>query len=72
MLEAALAEESLFGTKLPELRGTIASSALRRARQRLIWSLLPWDASLRYGREIAERERAAAESLSVEDAYVEF
>ena len=69
MLEAALAEESLFGTKLPELRGTIASSALRRARQRLIWSLLPWDASLRYGREIAERERAAAESLSVEDAY---
>ena len=72
MLEAVLAEESLFGTKLPELRGTIASSALRRARQRLIWSLLPWDASLRYGREIAERERAAAESLSVEDAYVEF
>lgn len=72
MLEAALAEESLFGAKLPELRGTIASSALRRARQRLIWSLLPWDASLRYGREIAERERAVAESLSVEDAYVEF
>lgn len=72
MLEVALAEESLFGTKLPELRGTIASSALRRARQRLIWSLLPWDASLRYGREIAERERAAAEPLGIEEAYVEF
>ena len=60
MLEAAAAMKALDGLTLPHVRAAVRSRTLRRARQRLVWSLLPWDAAAGWAREIAERERPKA------------
>lgn len=60
MLEAAFAIECLNDRDMGHVRSLVASKTLRRARQRLIWSLLPWDASLEWAHDIIERERPKA------------
>ena len=60
MLEAAAAMKALDGLALPHVHAAVRSRTLRRARQRLVWSLLPWDAAAGWAREIAERERPKA------------
>lgn len=60
MLEAAGAIEALDGRDMGHVRQLLRSHTLRRARQRLVWSLLPWDAGLWWARDIMERERPRA------------
>lgn len=60
MLEAAGAIEAIDGRSMEHVRALVRSAALRRARQRLVWSLLPWDAGLAWSRDIVERERPKA------------
>lgn len=50
MLEAGLAAKSLFGTTVSEINLALGSLAVCQARQRLIWSLLPWTRATEYAR----------------------
>lgn len=71
VLEAVLAAEAIDGARFDATRGAIASRRLSRARQELIWSLLPWGAAGRYGRDLMARERAATSGGTVTDELFE-
>lgn len=60
MLEATGALETIDHADMAHVRGAVASRPLRRARQRLIWSLLPWSSAEGWARDIIERERPKA------------
>lgn len=70
MLEAALAIERLDGRPAEGVRRAVAARTLRRARQQLVWSMLPWDAARGYGLALEERARRALSRAHVEDAEV--
>lgn len=70
MLEAARAIEHFDGTSMDYVSGSIASEPIRKGRQRLVWSLLPWDAAEGWARDIIERERPKA--MRVIEEYIEF
>ena len=67
MLEAAYAIEHFDRARKDLTHATVASRALKRGRQRLIWSLLPWDAAEGWARDIIERERPKAMRVFEED-----
>lgn len=70
MIEAADVIERFDGRDMGYVRASVFSSLIRRARQRLVWSLLPWGEAESWAREIVERERAKAMRVIEED--VEF
>lgn len=70
MLEAAGVIERFDGGDMGHVRESVASAPVRRARQRLVWSLLPWGPAEGWAREIVERERPKAMRVIEED--VEF
>lgn len=70
MLEAVGAIERFDGVGRDLTRGSVASEPLRKGRQRLVWSLLPWDAAEGWARDIIERERPKA--MRVIEEYIEF
>ena len=54
MLEAALAMEEFDGRSATHMRLTLGHKARAEQRQRLIWSLLPWQEGQRHARELLE------------------
>lgn len=52
MLEIALILERFDGVNVEQVRAAMRSPRIVRERQRLIWSLLPWDAGSSYARQI--------------------
>lgn len=72
MLEVMCAIERFEeGRDLSSQRRAVASKGLRPARQRLLWSLLPWSEASEHAREIIARERVAMSSMgAVEEGVV--
>lgn len=55
MLEAAMTMSELDGRSLGEIRAALLPGRLAEMRQRLIWSLLPWQRGRRYACELLQR-----------------
>ena len=62
MLEASLAVKNLLGEADPGVERALRSPAVCQARQRLIWSLLPWTRATEYA-----RRREGRKVLSLEE-----
>lgn len=64
MLEAMGALERFCERDLSRQRLALQSKALAKARQRLIWSLLPWEEATKHAREMLRRERQATQGMT--------
>lgn len=74
MLEAVLVMEELDGLspkKARELKSVIRMPILRRERQRIIWSVLPWEPGSAYARQIADQLAHAGHAREVVEAVME-
>ncbi len=73
MLEAVLVMEKLgdiSAAKARELKAIIRTPVLQRERQRIIWSLLPWEPGDAYTRQIADRLARAGHPREVVEAEI--
>lgn len=64
MLEAMCAIEHFGGRDLSIQKLALRNEAQAKSRQRLIWSLLPWEEATEHAREIMRRERLSTQGMT--------
>lgn len=64
MLEAMCAMESFAERDLAQQKLALQNETLAKSRQRLIWSLLPWEEATEHAREMLRRERLATRGMT--------
>lgn len=63
MLEAMHAIERFAGKDMSRQQLALQNKAQAKSRQRLIWSLLPWEEATEHAREMLRRERLATQGM---------
>lgn len=64
MFEAMRAIEHFGGRDMAVQKLALQNKAQAKARQRLIWSLLPWEEATQHAREIMRRERLSTQGMT--------